>query len=193
MTNFLSHVLRQQYGKLGANVHTIDLFAGQIAAYLKLLSKEFSYIFILIFIICFILIIIKWINNTLKIRKFLFLLFFILFFIFNISFIIILNFTVTPYDINLVKVFFVPSYLMLSVLTALAVYEFVIIFNKNYFTFMILILPVIPFISNYNSNNYSNKYLAYDYGMNILRSMDTKASILYQAITRSLHYHICKQ
>lgn len=79
-------------------------------------------------------------------------------------------------NIFLLESFHVPGYLMLAIFTGISVVEIVNFFSKFKIkkllitALSLLIIPVSSFAVNYSTNNWSDYYISYDYGKNVLKS-----------------------
>lgn len=84
-------------------------------------------------------------------------------------------------NIFLLESFHVPGYLMLSIFIAFAIKEVVritgkVVKAKLVILYLLLILsPVATFAFNFNSNDWSDYHIAYDYGKNVLKSCKRNA------------------
>lgn len=177
--NFIKHITRTQYGNLSKNVYSFSLFLKQLLTYLELLLKQFTPYITIFGFIYFLLFFKK------EHRKHFFIS--VLFFILVFAFIFLLNFSITPKDLYAIEVFFIPSYLFFSVfimfgllylLEKIIVIQFILRFKNFVLVIVGLIFIFLPLLSNYSENNLSKNYISYDYGINILRTIEEK-SILF--------------
>ncbi|MEW6606759.1 MAG: DUF2723 domain-containing protein [bacterium] len=115
-------------------------------------------------------------------KRKLFLVFFCVIVITNIFFAI-------QYNIPNIKDYYIISYLIFSILIGLGAREVVvrgvypIYRNKiklhiHILYIFILFLPILSFSIHYQSNNYNNYYLAYDYNRNILKPLKEKSLVI---------------
>lgn len=173
-SGFLSHVLREQYGKVTRQVYSFSLTIDQIYAYLKIIVKEFT-----------IPILILAIPGLIKFKKEkkIFIIILLIFLFTSLGFIILNNFEVTVRTLEIVDVFFIQSFLIFSIFIFYGIYTIILKFPK--IKLCVLILPILPFYFNIFPNNASKNYILYDYGKNILNSLEHN-SILFTSGDNSM-------
>lgn len=175
------HLLRKQYGSLSEAPLSIKLLIEQLTAYSQLVYNEFSqYIFLFIplgIIIAFLQ----------KKTKFLLLVLPSWFFS-SIVFILISNFRITPHNISIVEVFFIPSHIFIAILIAagiFSIFQFAHKFikssiSRNLISLLVILLCILPLNANMKETNRSSFYLPYDYGVNVLNTPSPN-SVLFSA------------
>jgi tetratricopeptide (TPR) repeat protein len=96
----------------------------------------------------------------------------IIFFIFMFFLPIFLNFTPTPLGSQLIEVFLIPAFVIFSIWILFGMsglkYKFVYI--------PLLLLLLIQFTFSYKGNNKSKSFAAYDYGYNLIQSIDKNST-----------------
>lgn len=178
---FLDHLLRRQYGSLSEASFSFFLLYKQAAAYFNLAFREFSsYVFIAVFL---------GIVELFRQKK-LFLSSFLILGWFSgcITYILIANFRATPHNISIVEVFFIPSYIFLSIIILFGLSLLINIirffinnaFIKKGISFIVIFVWILPLTTNYSENNKNNFYLGYDYGINVLNTPESN-SYLFSA------------
>lgn len=175
LTNFLDHVLRRQYGKLGAGYFSLLLYFSQLKTYISLLIRDFTLILSFLFLLLITFTVYKIIKRQHKIDLPALIPVLLIFIMFSFVLIKILNFPVTKYEISLVQVFFIPSYFAFIITIGVFLNEFII--TKKPYAVLAVIIPIVPFISNYSINNCSNKYIGYEYGTNIMNTLNKNGII----------------
>jgi len=172
--NFLNHILRKQYLTISSTPRSIELFTKQIINYLNLLIAQFTP-FIVWLCLPGIFACYRW-------DKKMFLLFVLIFIFTSLGLILMTNFPVTAYDTYIHEVFFIPSYLIVSIWIFFGFYYLIsLLKNKilvTLFTFFTSFAFLFPLISNYFENDKSKNFIAYDYCANILKTPE-KNSILF--------------
>ncbi|MEK6647219.1 MAG: DUF2723 domain-containing protein [Candidatus Firestonebacteria bacterium] len=172
LKNMMDHIFRKQYGSISKNLRTTSLFWEQCLIYFKFIWHQFTP-YLLIPIIIGIIMLYK--NNKIFFR-----LFIGGFLLTSIVAVFILNWTITAEIIEVVEVFFIQSHIFLAIFLGFGIFWFAEQFKKHirsaYVVVMLFVL--FPLLSNYSMNDRSRNFLAYDYAVNILKSMP-KNSILF--------------
>jgi tetratricopeptide (TPR) repeat protein len=167
-TNVFYHILRKQYGSLSKLQRSFPLFLAQMKVFLKFVYTQFHPL--LLIFIPFGIIALK--------RKINIFLFITLYLILSVGVILLLNFNITDELIEVVEVFFIPSHLILIIFIFFGV-NLVFEKVKKIFLFLFFLFPIVIFTSNFFYSNRSRNFLAYDYGMNIISSINEKNAILF--------------
>lgn len=166
-SGFLSHVLREQYGKVTRQVYSFSLTIDQIYAYLKIIVKEFT--------IPILILAVPGLIKFKKENKKKFIIILLIFLFTSLGFIILNNFEVTVRTLEIVDVFFIQSFLIFSIFIFYGIYTIILKFPK--IKLCVLILPILPFYFNIFPNNASKNYILYDYGKNILATLEPNSVI----------------
>ncbi|MDI6783617.1 MAG: DUF2723 domain-containing protein [bacterium] len=194
---FYSHLLRKQYGSMSFNFampRSIDLIVQQHLIYGKLLLAQFTPI-LFIFALLGIYAIFKK-NKTTKLTanfaKFyspilryshspVHWLFIGIFLAYSLGLIYLINYRPTTEEITLAHVFFIPAYLSVAIWLAYGMNYLIQSLAKNkpqfarYTSWFFLILPLLPLISNYASNNRRGVEFGEHYAQNVLGSLPRNA------------------
>lgn len=165
--NFWSHVTRQQYGSLSNQPHSMNLFFKQIAHYNREFAEQFAWI-LLIPVIAGV-----FISARKKGQRNLFWLLLYSFAVLSVGFIYLLNINLTAEKFDIFEVFAIPSYLIAALWLAPAFAALVRRWPK--LTGLVCAAPLIALVFNYHVNDRSSNYVAYDYGKNLLRTIDSSA------------------
>jgi tetratricopeptide (TPR) repeat protein len=174
LRNFFNHIMRRQYGSLlTKNPHTLNRFIAQLNIYSMYLKEQFNYLFLGL---GFMGIIYLYKNR----KKFLFVTLYS-FLISSWGSLFVINF---PADIGFFYtqgVFFMQSYIFVAIWLVFGIYfllklaeKFGLLIYKSVI-FLTALLFLIPLYQNFYENNKRHFYLAYDYGKNILLTLDKKA------------------
>lgn len=170
--NIIQHLSRKQYGKISKVSWSFTLLITQINIYLKFLFAQFTPL-LMIFIPFGILQLFK--KNKLWLFQTIF-----MFILFSIGLIIILNYDTTLRIQDIVKVFFIPSFLLASLWIAFGI-EFLLTFASRNLAgkwiglTAVFLIPFIPLKYNYSENNISANYIAYNFGRNLLISPENNS------------------
>jgi tetratricopeptide (TPR) repeat protein len=165
--NLLFHITRGQYGKLSSSPYSFKLFLAQISNYLDLVFKQFNvFIIISLFGVLYlfkkdnkILISLIWILLT------------------AVLFIIIINFEVNLKNIESIKVFYIPSFLSISLLICFGIIYIYLNLNKHIAVILSILIPMIFIISNYSANDLSSNYIPYHFNRNILKTLKQNSTL----------------
>lgn len=173
--NTFEHIFRRQYGKISKIPRSLPLFISQLKTYFELMFSQFTP-YLLIFIPLGIYSLIK------SYSKYILAVTISIFLVFGVALTYVLNFSLTPLEIDVVKVFFIPSYLMLLLWMFFGlkfIFEKLYLFKKLAVVSIVVVLicPVFPLQANYYENNLSRNYIAYDCSMNILRTVNNNGMI----------------
>ncbi|MCX7918563.1 MAG: DUF2723 domain-containing protein [bacterium] len=181
---FVAHLVRKQYGSMSFNFtlpRTLDLLLQQVIVYGKLLSAQFSP-FMLGFAMVGMLFLF-WKNkpsSTCQIQPFSWLLLGI-FILYSFGLIYLINYRITTEEITLAHVFFIPSYLIVAIWISFGISFIMRYLQKYYLTinksiaYILLLLPLIPLLSNYKLNNRLGNRFGELYGKNILSALPQNA------------------
>jgi tetratricopeptide (TPR) repeat protein len=170
--NFIRHITRWQYGDLSKHTYTLFRFLEQIISYLKILVGQFNVFLLLIGILG--------LYTLFKSNKKIFYLTFLIFLLTSFGFMIILNFSSNVKDLYIVEVFFIPSFVMVSIWIGIGILFLLEKFNNMKFLLLIITILLVfyQFFLNYKVNNLSEDYIAENFGKNILKTLE-KDSILF--------------
>lgn len=194
LPNFLAHIGRIQYRKLefgqGIGFKTKALFIGN---FFRQLAEQFT-------------IYVGWIGivglfGGLYRSKKLFITTFLVFLFTSLGLIFLLHFPYEPRDIFRMSVYYLPSYLIFSLWMGYGIEYLVsqgaqlnrgvkISFGtrnayKYLNTLLILALPLLPLSKNYFKSDRSRHYFAYDFGMNILKTLEEGAVLFISGEKRT--------
>ncbi|MEK6646201.1 MAG: DUF2723 domain-containing protein [Candidatus Firestonebacteria bacterium] len=171
--DFIDHILRKRYGILMKHSKSFTLLLNQIIAYSRCLADEFAPH--IIALVSLGLIQIKRFNSK-------FLSFTILLLILSsLSFMFLISYEIKTIELEQIGVFFIPSYFIFSILFGSGAYYLLEKF-KGVFRYgiaiLLLIIPFVPFAYNYYYNNKASYTIAYNYGINILKTLEENACFL---------------
>lgn len=164
-SHIASHILRRQYGKISKFAHSFPLFAKQFGMYFELLLSQFTP-WVALFIPFGLF-------KLFRANRFWFFQTLVVFLSFSAALILVLNYDISLKVYDIVKVFFLPSFLVASIWISFGVKFFLdylksrIVFNISSFLCALIIISI-PFKSNYSENNLTGNYIAYNYGKNLL-------------------------
>ena len=164
--NFFDHILRKQYSALSKQPRSFFLFFKQTGNYLFSLSRQFTPYLGIIGLFGL------WRSFS---RKKTFLLLFSAFFVSSFGSIIILSPELERESLNAVEVFYIPSYLFFSLWLAGGIGYLCEKMKKLKYLF--LFLPLLPLVANFHSNDKSRYHFAYNYGINIFRTLHKNAIV----------------
>ncbi|MFH1823955.1 MAG: DUF2723 domain-containing protein [Candidatus Firestonebacteria bacterium] len=173
LSNILHHIFRGQYGTISEHERSIGLLIKQISSYINFLLAQFS-IFPLLFLPFGVLIFYK------NLKQHLFLLT-LIFLSTNLGFIILTNFSINTLSLYLIEVFYIPSYIIILIFIFAGI---IFIINKLpqksqlIFSSLLVLFPLLCLVLNYGYNDKSKNYFAYDYGLNLLKSIDSGSNLL---------------
>lgn len=171
-SSLLTHVLRKQYGKIGEAIYTPDLWFSQIKSYITSLLSQITPVLFAVSIIGLIYLYLK--NKRLLTGTA------VMFLLTGIFFVMALNFYPIPEDIDTVKVFFIPSYIIMVIWLAaglLVLQQFLKRFFAHIYIFFIF-LPIIPVFAHIDENDISRHTFIYYYGSNVLATVRPNAMIV---------------
>jgi len=177
LQSVLDHIGRKQYSfAFAENPRSLELFGKQIKSYVNDSLLQFTP-FLLIFAV---------LGLAVSFRRNLHaaLLLAAVFGLTSLGFIVLVNFKVEREQIEVMKVFYIPSHII-----AAAWIGYALVFlqeklapkipsGRKALTTVALILPVIPLCANYFANNKHHYYYASDYVTNVLNTLDENAIIL---------------
>jgi len=177
----LAHITRASYGGLSKHLFSWKLFGDQIRAVSGLLAEQFGSV-LLTFSVVGLAALFRgfriWFSLTLC-----------LFLVGSFGVILVLNFPVDPKSLYLVKVFFIPSFAMVSLWAGMGTgwlakgilavtASFGSIARRLLGTILGILIPllaVVPLWGNFAANDRSRDYLAADLGENILITLEPDA------------------
>lgn len=173
---FWDVVMRQQYSfGFTKNPRTLSRFIAQAWVFLKLYSNEFTPWLAVVPLLGIYGLLRKSVRySALVIGVFLYV---------TLGFLLILNFNVDKESIWVNNVFFIPVYLMMSILfgAAAAWLSGQSVWGKKLTLLGVALgvaCVVVPFFAHFHENDKSQYYFAYDYGTNILKTLDEGAVYL---------------
>lgn len=176
---FIGYLLRKQYGELNTN-YNLSYFTNFVNFDIKhfeffpsLLEAEFT----VVWVCCFFGII----TLVLKAKR---LLLFFLSVFFMTAWKIWLVIPINAHGLYVGRVYLLPAYIFLAVLIGLGffyLFELSLTSARKFFYYLtvfgISLLMVYPLVMNYKENDQSQNYVAYDFGMNILDTLDKNAIV----------------
>ncbi|MCX5777531.1 MAG: tetratricopeptide repeat protein [Candidatus Firestonebacteria bacterium] len=172
-TGLFHHVFRGQYGAISEKIRSFGLFFKQSAWFFKTLGAQFTFIpFLLAIPGAFLF--------YKKTRSYFFALL-LAFFLVTFGIILMTNFWLNALNLYMVEVFFLPAY---AVLIIFAVFGTCELHGKLPGFLAKALLPCLGGLlffcvySNYSYSDRSRNYFAYDYGINLLKSLEKKGSLL---------------
>ncbi|MFH1823808.1 MAG: tetratricopeptide repeat protein [Candidatus Firestonebacteria bacterium] len=180
--NFIRHITRQQYQIVEAGQRTLSHFVSQTGGYIKAVVNQGNLLFLFFpFGVYFLF----------KLKKVFLILLLTIFCLTSFGFAFLTNYLLNSHDLYIMDPFFIPSYLILSILGSLGVF---FLFNKfNYLnpapsgawakyvlTLILLLFTVLTLKFNYFKNDKSKNTTAYTYGVNILKTV-SKDGVLFVA------------
>jgi tetratricopeptide (TPR) repeat protein len=173
ISNALHHIFRGQYGTISEHKRSIGLFCKQLTSYIKLLFSQFT-IIPLLFVPFGVFAFYKSLKHYM-------ILLILIFLSTSLGFIILTNFSINTLSLYLIKVFYIPSYIVILIFAffgILYLLSFIPQKIQSISSFLLVILPLLCLMSNYNYNDRSKNYFAYDYGINLLKSIDSGSNLL---------------
>jgi len=182
--NFFAHILRWQYGILTRPAWTPGNFLKQISAYGNLLWQQFTPL---------VLLALPGIWFTVKrLPKIVWMGILAAFLCTSVGLILLLNFRINVESLYLVRVFFIPSFAVVSIWIVLALAWLIALIRIKPAACILVLVPFIPFQAHYQDNDLSQQHFVEYYGRNLLKTMDEN-SILFatnDATVFSLLYFI---
>ncbi|MFH1824072.1 MAG: tetratricopeptide repeat protein [Candidatus Firestonebacteria bacterium] len=162
------HIFRKQYGEISKWPHTVVSFINICSVYWKWLLKEFT---------PYLLILIPFgVYKFYKLDKKLFWIFMFTTLTTIFGMIYVLNFEITPRNIYVYGVFFIPSFMFISLFIGSGL--FFLIEKLKFVSYVIPLFVLLPLMNNYSRVDLSKNYIACNYGINILKTVD-KDGILF--------------
>ncbi len=172
--NFLNHVLRKQYS-LGFEARSFSVFLGQLGTYFKFMTTQFS-----TFIIWLILPG-AWYCYK-KAGRGIFLILLITFLLTSLGLVLMSNFKWTAMDLYVNEVFFIPSYLVCAVWLFFGILFFFDLARGGKAGVLITAVSascmLLPLAQNFRVIDRSRNTIAYDFGVNILKTPE-KGAVLF--------------
>lgn len=162
------HIFRKQYGEISKLSHTVVLFVSMCSVYWKWLFKEFTP-YLLIFVPF-------GVYKFYKLDKKLFWIFMFTAMLAIFGMMYVLNFEITPRNVYVHKVFFIPSFMFIIIFIGFGMYF--VAEKLKFINYLVPFFVLIPLIINYSHVNLSKNYIAYNYGINILKTIE-KDGILF--------------
>ncbi len=185
LNNFIKHISRSQFGNLVKDPFDFKIFFSQTFFYFEVLFKQISILFLPFFINGIYNLILKEKKTSISIIY--------LFFVFSFGIILGLNFNMVPYILSEVEIFLLPSYIIFIFISFYSLdnllndFQTVKIEKGFYFKIMgtIFIAGYLFSVLIINLKALSKRYdyFLYDYGLNLLKSIN-KSVILF---TQSNH------
>lgn len=156
VSRFLSHIAALQYRGFLFTLPLVSVLQ-RITLFPRILLREFTLI---------IVVAIPGIYYGLKKRKELFM---------PLLIILILNFLYTiNYDIPDYDVYFLPTFLVLAIWLGMGI-EYISSIIRSRFKYVIILLPIAPFLANFSKNLENRQYYAYDCAYNTIKSLPSNA------------------
>lgn len=168
--SMLDHITRYQYGKITKVPRTFFLFFSQLKIYFNNLLSQFT-IFLLLFVPFGIYHLFKKDKNKLMLLCSIFI-------CYSLFLMWFLNPKLTRNDIDVMKMFYTPSYIIISIFIGIGIFYIIKLCRIIRLSSLSLLLIIIPLTFNYSDNNLRSDTIAYDYGKNILKTLQ-KNSILF--------------
>ncbi len=172
--NFLNHVLRKQYA-LGFEARSFSVFLGQLWTYLKFMTTQFSAFTIWLIIPG------AWYCYK-KAGRGIFLILLITFLLTSLGLILMSNFKWSAMDLYVNEVFFIPSYLVCAAWLFFGILFFLDLARGGNIGILITaaaaICMLLPLAQNYRLIDRSRNTIAYDFGINILKTPE-KGAVLF--------------
>ncbi|MFH0925495.1 MAG: DUF2723 domain-containing protein [bacterium] len=175
ITKIINHISRKSYGTLNKNRRSWGLFLRQIQFYIKVCLRQFPFYIIWLCLpgIWFIY----------KKNKPFFLLLTGIFLFTSLGFIYLINFKLSPLDMNVNEVFYLPSYLIIVFFVLFGIFQVLTLFSylnhsrvvRILFIGILVIILGYKFFINFLNNNQGNNRIVYNYCLNLLRSLEKNA------------------
>jgi hypothetical protein len=177
----LAHITRASYGSLSTQAHSWSLLGDQIRAFVLLLKKQLGVPLLGLGLVGLVVLFSRakdWFAIT------------IIFFMgCGLGIIWLLNFSVAPRDLYLIQVFFIPSYSMVALWTAMGAQwlaEGILYLvaplgprvrwlSGRALGIVLPLLAVVPLWANFRANDRSAQFLAADLGENVLTTLEPGA------------------
>jgi len=171
LSGLLDLIFRKQYGGFAKGEKTLYLFSQQILSFLKTYSSQFT-----IFLIPFVFL---GLFNLYKINKKIFIYTMFIFLTFTVVIILLINPKMNRNDLDVIEVFYIPAYLISAIWLYFGFnYILILLKNKTLVTLFTFFSFLLPLGFNYFENDRSKNYIAYNYGINMLKTPE-KDSILF--------------
>jgi len=90
----------------------------------------------------------------------------------------------------MVEVFFIPAYIILIIFGAFGCLLLTEKFNPAVYMLLIVVLGITVY-SNFNISDRSNNFFAYDYGINLFKSMEKDGALLVAGTILRSRQPIC--
>lgn len=165
---FTNHVVRRQYKGFSRQWYSLPLFFTEIKVIARFLLEEFT-LFHLLFVVPAIIFLYKTQKKILVLLGG-------IFFVITSVIMYITKFIDTPYELYLVRVFFIPCYIIIGILAAVGIFRLFSRFLKIA-VLTSAILCFVPLLKNYSDNNQSVNYVSYNYANNVLSTLSENAML----------------
>jgi len=172
LRNFWRVITRADYGTLklakeSSQARDLGLFFRQMWAYLYAMAKQFSVVGMLLALIG--------IWHSFKLKKQFTLLLLLIFLSTGPIFVFLSNLPYDPNSLARLERFYLLSSVVLALWVGYGLYSLSIIIKRTPVMLILLFLPVLSLLMHYNMCNQSKNFFAYDYGINILNTLEKDA------------------
>ena len=174
----IAHLTRKEYGKINLLPYSFNLFFDQLLHFVKLLYLQFN-----IFLVAGIYgayILFRKNKKAFLLTGYTFLTFLVV--------LLAINFSPNPKELDIAKVFFIPSFLAVSIFIACALIK--LPFNA------FIILPAVMLILGFPANNMSSDFLARDFAKGIFASCEKDSVLIVSGdnpVYPSIYLKICEK
>ncbi|OGF48164.1 MAG: hypothetical protein A2231_12040 [Candidatus Firestonebacteria bacterium RIFOXYA2_FULL_40_8] len=159
------HIRRGQYGDITTRPYTLTGFLDMSWVFIKWLYFELTPLLLLP--------VLPGIYAFYKKNRKLFYVFLLFFLTSTLGLMYVLNYEINPRNIYVNVVFFIPAFVLTAVFAGFG--YFYLAEKFKYARFMLPLLLLFPLFDNIKVNNLKNNTIAYNYGTNILKSLDKDA------------------
>ena len=164
LERMLYHIRRGQYGDITTRPYTLGGFFDMSLVFLKWAWFEFTVMLLLV---------LPGLYTFYKKNRRLFNVFMVFFLFSTLGLMWVLNYEINPRNVYVNVVFFIPAFALTAVFAGFGYYFLAEKFKYAYAAVPLLLL--VPFLENLKVNNLSNNYTAFNYGVNILKTMEKDA------------------
>ena len=173
LKGFLDHVLRRQYGSLTQNAFNFSVFFAHLLNIFILLNRQFTIVLMLLAA--------AGLFYMAKLIKPMFYMTVAIFLAIAGGIVIVLNTELTPAAKEVNNLFYLPLYISVLLWIVFGIFMIKDRFKGKVVSFIVLAaafaFAFFFFRTNYDANDKSSNYLAYNYGVNTLRSSEQGAVI----------------
>lgn len=183
LNGFIFHVARKVYGNYQQNAYSLQLLAKQTKTFIFYIINQGKFLIIILFLLGIYTAFKKDSERISPPKKRTIYLLIILFFSCSIGINLIINTRVNPLKLFLIEVMYIPSVLILYIFAGLSLAFFKKSGNIKIYRYASLLYigcTVLLFIFSYHPSDASNNFIAYNYGIDQVKSADSNSSIIIE-------------